>query len=85
MATALIKKKAGIGSSPDLPYEQAFANIAHEHLQSRVPTLLEFEIGFQLIDKSKDGDKALGAFGFKVNERDVLIPVIYQNGEVKGH
>mgnify|MGYP000845412055 CR=1 FL=1 len=85
MATALIKKKAGIGSSPDLPYDQAFANIAHEHLQSRVPTLLEFEIGFQLIDKSKDGDKALGAFGFKVNERDVLIPVIYQNGEVKGH
>lgn len=78
-------KKASIGSSPDVPFEQAFASIAHEYLQSRVPTLMDKEIGFQLVDKSKDGDKALGVFGFKLGERELMIPVIYRNGEVKGH
>ncbi len=80
-----LKKRASIGSSPDLPYEQAFSNVAHEYLQSRVPTLLDKEIGFQLIDQSKEGEKALGVFGFKAGTRSLLIPVVYHNGEVKGH
>lgn len=78
-------KQASVGSSPDQPYEQAFASIAHASLQSRVPTLMEYEVGFQLLDKSRDGSKALGAFGFKVGDRDLLMPVVYSDGEVKGH
>lgn len=78
-------KKASVGTSPDQPYEQAFASIAHASLQSRVPTLLEYEVGFQLLDKSRDGEKALGAFGFKIGDRSLLMPVVYANGEVKGH
>lgn len=78
-------KKASLGTSPDIPYEQAFANIAHEFMRSRVPTLMDYEIGFQLIDKSKGGEKALGAFGFKAGDRSLIIPVVYSDGEVKGH
>lgn len=87
MVTTLtpLRKRASVGSSPDQPYEQAFAQIAHASLQSRVPTLLEYEIGFQLLDKSRDGSKALGAFGFKVGDRSLLMPVVYADGEVKGH
>jgi hypothetical protein len=81
----LALKQASVGSSPDVPYEQALANIAHDYLRSRSPTLLEYEIGFQLVDKSKGGEKALGAFGFKVGERNLIVPVVYYDGEVSGH
>lgn len=84
-ASKLAMKSASMGTSPDIPYEQAFANIAHEFLRSRVPTLLDSEVGFQLVDKSKNGEKALGAFGFKVGDRSLIIPVVYYDGEVKGH
>lgn len=81
----LALKQAAVGSSPDIPYEQALANIAHDSLRSRSPTLLEYEIGFQLIDKSKGGEKAIGAFGFQAGDRTLLVPVIYFDGEVSGH
>jgi hypothetical protein len=74
-----------MGTSPDIPYEQSLSNIAHEFLRSRVPTLMDSEIGFQLIDKSKGGEKALGAFGFQTGDRSLIIPIVYSDGEVKGH
>ena len=38
------------GKGDDVPFEQAFSNLAHAYLQDKAPGLLEHEIGFQLLE-----------------------------------
>lgn len=77
-------KRAG-GGGQDVPFEQAFANLAHAYLKDRAPQLLDYELGFQLLEKSQDNDKAVGVFGFKVGPQWLYAPQFFLNGELKGH
>lgn len=69
---------------PDSSFEQAFSNIAHATLKDRAPSLLDFEVGFQLIDRNEENTKAIGVFGFKVGSQWLYAPVFFLNGELKG-
>ncbi len=47
--------------------------------------MLDFIVGFQLVDRNEDNTKAIGIFGFKVGEQWLYAPVFFLNGDMKGH
>src|SRR5688572_8480499 len=76
-------KFAEIGSEKS--FEQAFSNVAHMYLQEKAPLLQDYEVGFQLVEKSEDNERAIGVFGFKIGDQWVYAPVFFINGDLKGH
>jgi hypothetical protein len=78
-------KMAELGGSQDTPFEQAFSNLAHTYIKDRAPKLLDYEVGFQLLEKNQENTKAVGVFGFKIGNNWVYVPVFFLNGDMKGH
>lgn len=69
---------------PDAEFEKTFADLAHARLRDRAPGLLDYLVGFQLLDKSEDDTHAVGVWGFKVGESWMYNPVFFLNGQLKG-
>jgi hypothetical protein len=66
-------------------FEQSFFQLAYEKLQEKLQNLLPFLVGFEVVNKSDDGTKALGVFGFKSNNGQIVyVPAFFVNGDVKG-
>ena len=78
-------KVADMGGGQDMPFEQAFGNLAHAYLQDKAPALLDYEVGFQLVDRNQESTKAVGVFGFKVGDKWLYAPIFFVNGDMKGH
>lgn len=72
-------------NATDSNFEKTFSDLAFTRLQDKAPSLLNFLVGFQLIDKNDDDTHAVGVFGFKVGPEWVYAPVFFINGELKGH
>jgi hypothetical protein len=77
-------KRAAAPGEDDVPFEQAFANLGYTYLKSRAPALLDHELGFQVLKKTEDNQKAVGIFGFDLNGQLIYAPVFFLNGELKG-
>lgn len=73
------------GDGKDTSFEQAFSNLAHAYLRDKAPTLLDHEIGFQLLDRNQENTKAVGVFAFKIGSQWIYAPVFFLNGDLKGH
>lgn len=71
------------GSSAN--YEQALANIARAYVHDSAPSLAQYEIGFQLVEKSDDNLRAKGIFGYKIGNNLIYIPIFYIDGKVYGY
>ena len=69
---------------PGSQLESSFANLAYARLKERAPGLLDFLIGFQLLDKNEEETRAVGVFGFKIKDEWYYNPVFYLNGRLKG-
>lgn len=83
--TIRLAKRADYGSDgQSRSFESAFAQIAHDYLQDRAPALLDYEVGFQLLDRDDDKNRSLGVTAFKVGEMWLYAPVFYVNGKLKG-
>lgn len=65
-------------------YESALSNIAHAYIHDKAPELLRHEIGFQLVEKSEDENRALGIFGFKIGNVLIYVPIFFIDGKIKG-
>ena len=72
------------GDGNDGQFEQAFSNLAHAFIKDKAPSLLDHEVGFQLMDRNEDNTKAIGIFGFKVGNQWLYAPVFFLNGDMKG-
>lgn len=81
----LFAKQAFGGQGQDIPFEQAFSDVAHTILRDRAPQLFDHEIGFQLVDRDDDGSKAFGVMGFKIGSMLLYAPLFFLNGATKGH
>lgn len=68
----------------DVSFEQAFSNLAHSALRQNAPGLMDYEVGFQLVDKNEDSTKAVGLFAFKVGGQWLYAPIFFLNGRLKG-
>ncbi len=73
------------GDGNDAEFEQAFSNLAHAYLRDKAPSLQDYELGFQLLDRNQDNTKAVGIFGFKIGNQLVYAPAFFLNGDLKGH
>src|SRR5262245_53162093 len=82
---AVLLKTAELGGGQDTQFEQAFANLSHAYMRDKAPKLLDYEVGFQLIEKNNENTKAVGVFGFKVGDQWLYAPVFFLNGDLKGH
>lgn len=80
-----LTKTANFGSNQNPQFEKAFGSIAFTYLQEKAPGLLEYVIGFQLLDRDEENDKSIGAFVAKVGDQVINIPMIYRKGELTGH
>jgi len=78
-------KIATIGGDHETQFEQAFASLAYSYILDKSPRLLDFLVGFQLVDRNDDNTKAVGIFGFNVSKTWVYAPVFFLNGDLKGH
>lgn len=78
-------KTADFGENSNPQFEKAFGAIAFTYLQEKAPGLLPYIVGFQLIDRSEQGRKAVGTFTAKLGNRVIDIPMFFINGELKGH
>ena len=81
----IIKKAELGGSGNDNQFEQSFSNLAHAYLKDKAPGLLDYEVGFELMERNEDSTKAVGIFGFKVGSQWLYAPVFFINGDLKGH
>ena len=74
-----------IKSAADNPqFERSFADLAYAHLKDKAPKLLDFMVGFQVLDKNDEETHAAGIFGFQVGKQWFYAPVFFMNGELKG-
>ena len=79
------RKTATIGGDQDSGFEQSFASLSYTYISDKAPGLLDYMIGFQLVDRNDDNTKAVGVFGFKVGEQWLYVPVFFLSGDLKGH
>ena len=77
-------KRADANDGQDQSYEQAMSDLAHVVLRDKAPALLDYEVGFQLVDRDEDDEKAIGVTVFKVGDTWLLAPMFFINGRVKG-
>jgi hypothetical protein len=78
-------KEASIGGEQEQGFEQAFSSLAYAYLKDKSPRLLDYIVGFQLVDRNEDNTKAIGVFGFKVGDQWLYAPTFFLNGDLKGH
>ena len=68
----------------DLDFEQNLFQLAFTYIKDKIPTLIDYMVGFEIVDKNDEGTQALGLFMFDVRDRKFYVPVMYSNGELKG-
>lgn len=78
-------KQASLGGEQEQGFEQAFSSLSYAYLKDKAPRLIDYIIGFQLVDRNEDNTKAMGLFGFKVGDQWLYAPVFFLNGDLKGH
>ena len=78
-------KSANVGTGGETEFEQAFSSLAYAYLKDKAPRLLDYLVGFQLVDRNEDNTKAMGVFGFSVGDQWLYAPVFFLNGDLKGH
>jgi len=80
----MLKKAEPIDAVGDVEYESAFSNIAHAVIRKKAPALVQYELGFQLLDRAEDDSKAVGALLYNIGKKLLVIPLVFVNGELKG-
>lgn len=72
------------GESQGLEFKNRFRNIAETVLREDSPKLSESNVGFELIDKVDDGNRAVGAIALRVGDKWAYVPVFWFDGDLKG-
>lgn len=80
-----LMKRASVGGDTESNFEQSFGALAYSYVKDKAPRLLDYIIGFQLVDRNEDSTKAMGVFGYKAGDNWYYGPVFFLNGDLKGH
>lgn len=76
-------KTAALGDS-ESSFEQAMASLAQATLSDKMPKLMPYSMGFQLMKKNDEGTRAVGIQAFKIAEQWLFVPIFFINGSLKG-
>lgn len=82
-----VAKQLKLGNAPSsaAAYEKAIAKLGYSLLSEQAPELLAYTVGFQLLDKSDDGDFAAGFFIFDLGGVIIDCPIFLIDGQLKGY
>lgn len=69
---------------PDMSFEQKFGRLADTQLNEKLPSLVNYRVGFQVIDKDEDETRAVGVAGYLMNNVWLYVPVFFLDGDLKG-
>jgi hypothetical protein len=72
-----------IAQPADRDFEITFADLAHAQLRDKAPALLDYLLGFQVIDSNEEQTHGVGVLGFKIGEQMLFVPSFFLNGELK--
>jgi len=84
MVSTLTKQADIGGQGGDTDFENSFSGLAHAFMREKAPMLEPYELGFQLLERSDDGQRAVGITGFQVGKQLMYAPVFWLNGQIKG-
>ena len=73
----------GVNQPTDTDFEYTLADLAHAQLRDKAPALLDYLLGFQVIDSNEDQTHGVGVLGFKIGEQIIFVPSFFLNGELK--
>ena len=76
--------KSAQSQADDTQFESDFSNLAFTFIQDRAPALMNYILGFETVDRSEDGTRAVGIFGFKVDDDYYYVPAFFLNNQVRG-
>ena len=79
------EKQGTIGGDNETQFEATLAQLGWTYMQDAAPELLDFLVGFQLVERNNDNTKAVGVFGFQIGRAWIYAPIFFLNGEVKGN
>lgn len=65
-------------------FEDDFGSLAYQFVNDRAPALVPYMLGFEVVDRNEDGSKAVGIFGYKVDDDYYYIPAFFLNNQVRG-
>lgn len=65
-------------------FEDDFGQLANQFVNDRAPALVPYMLGFEVVDRNEDGSKAVGIFGYKVDDDFYYIPAFFLNNQVRG-
>lgn len=71
---------------PSSPIETSLADLSINQLADKLPALLPFLSGFETITgtKNDENSRCAGLLGFNIGGSDLMIPVLFLNGRIKG-
>ena len=79
-----MRRKNYIKVADDTTFEQNFFQLAFTYIRDKIPNLLDYMLGFEVVNKNDEGTQAVGLFKFDVGGRQLFVPVFYKNVELKG-
>ena len=64
--------------------EQSLSDLSMTELGDRLPALLPYLLGFELINSNDEKTRAAGILGFDIGGERILIPCLFLNGRIRG-
>lgn len=68
----------------DTQLEQTFNDLAMARLRDKCPALLDYLVGFEMLKSDDNGSKAVGIFGFEIDDAFFYVPLMFKEGEIQG-
>ena len=69
--------------------EKSFSDLAIASLGDSLPGLMEYFLGFEIVSTGdqaeQSGTRAAGLLGFDIGGEQILMPVLFLNGQIKGN
>ena len=65
-------------------FEQDLSSMAYQFVVDRAPALLPYMLGFEVVDRSEDGSKAVGIYGYKIDDDFYYVPIFFINNQIRG-
>lgn len=65
--------------------EATLADLAVQTVSEKLPSIFDYYLGFELIERNDEGTRAAGLLGFQIKDQLCYIPVMFLNGRIKGH
>lgn len=77
-------KVAGIEYPDHEQIEGDFSMLAFQFIRDRASQLMQYMVGFEIVERNQEGSKVCGVFAYKIGKTVFFIPVFFINGQIKG-